>query len=130
MVPVVHDADKRSLSEIAVCLSRLVDKARTGKLDVRNVQGATFTLNNTGALGSVLGGSIIPRHQAAILNTEVIVKRPAVMSGLAQQEIAIRSMMNLCISFDHRILDGSQVAEFIQDVRKVLEAIGPETSIQ
>jgi len=130
MVPVVHDADKRSVSEIAVCLSRLVHKARTGKLDVRNVQGATFTLNNTGALGSVLGGSIIPRHQAAILNTEVIVKRPVVMSGSAQQEIGIRSMMNLCISFDHRILDGSQISAFIQDVRKMLEAIGPETSIQ
>ena len=120
MVPVVRDADTLSIVDIAAELRRLTDAARQGRLSIEDVQGGTFTLNNTGALGSVVSVPIINYPQAAILTTEAIVKRPVVIEGDA---IAVRSMMNLCLTFDHRICDGAAAAAFLGAVKARLQAV-------
>ena len=121
VVPVVHDADALSVAGLAKAVDDLAGRARQGKLNVEDVRGGTFTVNNTGALGSVIGKGLINHPQAAILNTEAIVKRPVVINDA----IAIRSIMNLCLTFDHRILDGAEAGAFVGDVKRRLEAIGP-----
>ena len=121
IVPVVHNADGMSVAEMAKVIDDLATRARSGSLDVSDVQGGTFTVNNTGALGSVTGKALINHPQAAILNTEAIVRRPVVVNDA----VAIRSMMNLCLTFDHRILDGAEAGAFISDVKRRLEAIAP-----
>ena len=118
VVPVVHDADTLSIAGLAKKIDDLVGRARRGKLDLEDVQGGTFTLNNTGALGSVLSQPLVNYPQAAILTTEAIVKRPAIVGD----GIAIRSMMNLCMSFDHRIMDGAEASAFINAVKQRLES--------
>ena len=124
VVPVVRGADGLSLEETVSEMARIVDGARSGKLQLEDVQGGTFTLNNTGALGSVLGGAIINYPQAAILTTESIVKRPVVVTTPEGGEaIAIRSMMNMCLSFDHRIIDGAEALAFMNDVKVRLESM-------
>ena len=120
MVPVLRDADTLTIAAIAAELRRLSDGARAGTLGIDDVQGGTFTLNNTGALGSVVSVPIINHPQAAILTTEAIVKRPVVVEGDA---IAVRSMMNLCLTFDHRICDGAEAAAFLSAVKARLEAV-------
>ena len=101
----------------------LADKARAGSLALDDVQGGTFTLNNTGALGSVVSVPIVNHPQAAIMTTEAIVKRPVVVEGDA---IAVRSMMNLCLSFDHRVCDGAEAGALLADVKARLEAVSPQ----
>jgi 2-oxoisovalerate dehydrogenase E2 component (dihydrolipoyl transacylase) len=129
VVPVVHDADQLSVAGLAGAAAPLIEKARGGGLTLEQVQGGTFTLNNTGPLGSVWGGSIISPPQVAIVNTEAIVKRPVVVESDTGDSIAIRQMMNLSLSFDHRVLDGAEAATFIQDVKCGLEAFGPGSDI-
>ena len=121
VVPVVHDADTLSVAGLARKIAHLTDRARRGALTLDDVQGGTFTLNNTGALGSVLSQPLVNFPQAAILTTEAIVSRPVVIGD----GIAIRSMMNLCMSFDHRIMDGAEASAFINSVKTRIEAIGP-----
>jgi 2-oxoisovalerate dehydrogenase E2 component (dihydrolipoyl transacylase) len=87
------------------------------------VQGGTFTLDNTGAFGSILSMPIINLGQAAIVSLEVIRKRPVVTGDDA---IAVRSVVNMCLSFDHRILDGHQAGAFLASVRERMESYGPE----
>lgn len=125
VVPVVHDADTLSVAGLARRIDDLTTRARAGRLTLDDVQGGTFTLNNTGALGSVLSQPLVNHPQAAILTTEAIVKRPVV----AGDGIAIRSMMNLCMSFDHRIMDGAEASAFINAVKRRLEGIGADTGI-
>ena len=125
LVPVVHDADTKTVAELARSLDDLAGRARGGKLTVQDVEGGTFTVNNTGAIGSVIGKAIIFPKQAAILNTEAIVKRPVVVDDA----IAIRSIMNLSLTFDHRILDGAEAGAFLADVKRRLEAIGPDIKV-
>ena len=120
MVPVLRDADTLTIASIAAELRRLSDSARAGTLGIDDVQGGTFTLNNTGALGSVVSVPIINHPQAAIMTTEAIVKRPVVVEGDA---IAVRSMMNLCLTFDHRVCDGAEAAAFLSAVKARLEVI-------
>ena len=124
-VPVIHDADRMSIAGLAHATRDLVQRARQNKLTLDDVHGGTFTLNNTGALGSIVSYPIINYPQAAILTTEAIQKRPIVRDDA----IAIRSMMNLCISFDHRINDGAETGGFLQAVKARLESIGPDTAI-
>ena len=121
----VRDADTLSVADLAKAMDSLTERARGGNLAIEDVQNGTLTVNNTGALGSVLSRPLVNHPQAAIVTTELIVRR-AVVVGDA---IAIRSMMNVCLSFDHRILDGSEASAFINDVKRRLEAIGPETGI-
>jgi 2-oxoisovalerate dehydrogenase E2 component (dihydrolipoyl transacylase) len=123
VVPVVHGAADSSLADLAGKLGGVVERARSGSMTLDDVQGGTFTLNNTGALGSVWGGAIINHPQAAILTTEAIVKRPIVISDNGVDSVAIRSMMNICLSFDHRTVDGAEASVFLQSVKSGLEAI-------
>jgi len=125
VVPVVPDADRLSIAGLAHAVHDLTQRARQNKLTLADVHGGTFTLNNTGALGSVVSKPIINYPQAAILTTEVIQKRPVVRDDA----IAIRSMMNLCLSFDHRINDGAESGAFLQAVKHRLEAVGPNTAL-
>ena len=125
IVPVLRNADTLSLEETVVGNLQGLWKLRgQGKLRLEDVQGGTFTLNNTGALGSVLGGAIINYPQAAIMTTEAIMKRPVVVDTPDGGEaIAIRLMMNMCLSFDHRIIDGAEALMFMTDVKRRLESV-------
>ncbi len=125
MVPVIPNADQKSVTGLAHALADVVGRARSGKLGVADVEGGTFTVNNTGAFGLVASQPIINYPQAAIMNMEAIVKRPVVIDDA----IAIRSMMNLCLSFDHRILDGLTAGRFLQSVRRRLESWEPGSSL-
>ena len=125
VVPVVHDADTLDLAGLARSLDGLVSRARGGKLSLSDVQGGTFTVNNTGPLGSIVGKPLINPPEAAIMNTEAVVKRPVVIDDA----IAIRSMMNLTLSFDHRILDGAEAGAFLASVKRRLEAVGPDDAV-
>ncbi len=125
VVPVIHDADRMSIAGLAHAVADLSARARTGNLRLEDVQGGTFTVNNTGALGSVLGGPIINHPQAAIMTTEAVQQRPVVINGA----IAVRSMMNLCMSFDHRINDGAEAGAFLQSVKSRLESFDGDTPI-
>ena len=124
-MPVVHDADGMSVAGLARRVSDLTARARRGQLRLEDVSGGTFTLNNTGALGSMLSQPLVNPPQAAILTTEAIVKRPVVIGD----GIAIRSIMNMCMSFDHRIMDGAEASAFINAVKARLEAIGADTGV-
>ncbi len=125
VVPVIHDATAMTVADLAKTGRDLTNRAREGKLSLADVQGGTFTVNNTGALGSVISQPIINHPQAAILTTEAIQKRPVVR----HDAIAIRSMMNVCLTFDHRIVDGAQASAFLQSVKDRLEAMGPDTAV-
>ena len=105
IVPVVHNADRLNLAGLAHAVHGITERARANRLALEDVQGGTFTLNNTGALGgSVVSGPIINHPQAGIMTTETIEKRAVVRNDA----IAIRSMMNICLAFDHRINDGAE----------------------
>ena len=123
IVPVIHQADRMSISGLAKATDDLAKRARAGKLGIPDVQGGTFTVNNPGTFGTILSYSIIAPPQAGILAMDAIVKRPVVVEGDA---IAIRSMMNLCLSFDHRVLDGVSAARFLQGVRRWLEGFSEQ----
>ena len=125
VVPVLRYADTLSVAGIAVRASDLTARARQGRLAVEDVQGGTFTLNNTGALGSIASQPIINHPQAAILTTEAVVKRPVVIGDA----IGIRSLMNICLTFDHRIMDGAEASAFSNAVKRRLEAICDDTGI-
>ncbi|TDM13176.1 dihydrolipoamide acetyltransferase family protein [Macrococcus lamae] len=116
-VPVIHHADDLSIKGIAKRISELAVKGRSHQLTSGDMQGGTFTLNNTGSFGSVQSMGIINHPQAAILQVEAIVKRPVIIDGM----IAVRDMCNLCLSIDHRILDGLVAGQFLQHVKKNLE---------
>ena len=125
IVPVIHNADRLNLAGLAHAVHDLTERARANRLRVEDVQGGTFTLNNTGALGSFVSGPIINHPQAGIMTTETVQKRPVVRDDA----IAIRSMMNICLSFDHRINDGAEASGFLDAVASRLESIGPDTSV-
>lgn len=125
IVPVIHDADRLSLTGIAHAIADLAARARSRKLKFEDIDGGTFTVDNTGVFGSLVSQPIINPGQAAILSTEAIVKRPVVRDDA----IAIRSLMNLCISFDHRVLDGTDIGPFMQTVKSRLEALNPDSPL-
>jgi 2-oxoisovalerate dehydrogenase E2 component (dihydrolipoyl transacylase) len=117
IVPVIKDADQMGFVDLAHALNDLATRARNKKLRPEDVRGGTFTLNNTGALGSVAGQSIINQPQAAILSTESIRKRPVALDDA----VAIRPIMNLTMSFDHRIIDGLAASKFLNAVQSGIE---------
>jgi len=117
IVPVVKDADKLGFTDLVRVINDLVERARNKQLKTDDVQGGTFTLNNTGATGSIASQPIINQPQAAILTTESIVKRAMVIDDA----IALRHMMNLCLSFDHRIIDGMMAGQFLGTLKQWLE---------
>lgn len=117
IVPVLKDADQRGFTDLVRSLNDIIERARNKQLKPDDVQAGTFTLNNTGATGSVASQPIINQPQAAILTTESIVRRPVVIGD----GIAVRHMMNMCLSFDHRIIDGMMAGQFLAHIKKRLE---------
>lgn len=125
-VPVIKNADEKSIKGIAREINDLAQRARNKKLRSEDMQGGTFTVNNTGTFGSVSSMGIINHPQAAILQIESVIKKPVVIDDM----IAIRNMVNLCISIDHRILDGLQAGRFMNFVKSRIEQYSIEhTSI-
>nr|WP_255639946.1 dihydrolipoamide acetyltransferase family protein [Pseudalkalibacillus hwajinpoensis] len=124
-VPVIKNADEKSIKGIAREVKELAQKAKTGKLKGEEMQAGTFTVNNTGSFGSVQSMGIINYPQAAILQVESIVKRPVVMNN---GMIAVRDMVNLCLSLDHRVLDGMICGKFLARVKENLETISKENT--
>jgi 2-oxoisovalerate dehydrogenase E2 component (dihydrolipoyl transacylase) len=129
IVPVIHDADQLSINGLNHAIQDLAARARANKLRLDDLQGGTFTVDNTGWFGSVLTVPIINPPQVCILTTEAVVKRPVVHETPQGDVIAIRSMMNLVAGYDHRATDGAQVGRFVRDVICWLEAIGPDTPV-
>ncbi|WP_027963382.1 dihydrolipoamide acetyltransferase family protein [Halalkalibacillus halophilus] len=123
-VPVIKDADDKSIKGIAKEIVELAGKARNGKLTNDDMQGGTFTVNNTGSFGSVQSMGVINHPQAAILQVESIVKRPVYLDGM----FAPRDMVNLCLSLDHRVLDGLVCGNFLQRVKEILEKISEDNT--
>ena len=121
IVPVIKGADERNVVGLARAVHDLATRARAGKLTPDDVQGGTFTVNNPGTFGSILSQPIINQPQAAILTMEAIVKRPVVIGDGETDMIAIRQMMNMCLSFDHRILDGLTAGQFLAAIKRRLE---------
>ena len=124
-VPVIKDADQKSILGLAKSIDELAKKAREGKLTLDDMIGGTFTVNNTGSFGSILSTPIINHPQAAILSVEAIVKRPVVIDNM----IAVRDMMNICLSLDHRGLDGLVCGRFMQNVKRKIENYGSDTRL-
>lgn len=125
MTPVIKNADHKNVAGLAKEIDDLARKTRDGKLSLSDMQGGTFTINNTGSFGSILSYPIINYPQAAILTFESIVKKPVVINDM----IAVRSMANLCLSLDHRILDGVICGRFLQRVKDNMESFNLESSI-
>ena len=117
IVPVVKGAEQKSLGAISAELKQLVERSRTGKFTPDDLSGGTFTITNLGSFGIDVFDPIIVTGQAAILGVGRIADKPVVI----KKEVVVRSMMNLCLSFDHRILDGAPAARFLQRLKELLE---------
>jgi len=125
ITPVIKNADQKNIAGIAREIDVLARKTRDGKLKLDDIQGGTFTVNNTGSFGSILTQPIINYPQAAIVTFESIVKRPVVINDM----LAVRSMANVCLSLDHRILDGVICGRFLQRVKDTLEGFDQDTKL-
>ena len=117
VVPVIKDADIKSISEIEKSISEYAVKARDGKLSIEEMQGGTFTVSNGGIFGSLLSTPILNAPQTAILGMHKIEDRPVVVDG----EIVVRPMMYLAMSYDHRMLDGKEAVSFLVSIKEQLE---------
>ena len=120
VVPVIRSADRKSLEDIACELDALATRARAGQLGPHELTGSTFTVTNSGALGSLLFTPIINQPEAAILGMGKVVDTPVVRDG----EIVVRKVMYLCLSYDHRVVDGAPAVQFLQAVKRRLEQPG------
>ncbi len=129
IVPVIHDADQLSINGINRAIQDLAARARSNKLRLDDIQGGTFTVDNTGWFGSILTVPIINPPEVCILTTEAVVKRPVVRETPEGDVLAVRSMMNLVAGYDHRATDGAQIGRFVRDVICWLEAVGPDSPI-
>jgi len=122
IVPVIGQAQRLSLEGLAAAIHDLSSRARSKRLSPDDVQGGTFTITNPGRFGTVLATPIINQPQVAILDLEAVVKRPVVLEGPEGDSVAIRPIANLCLSFDHRALDGAEAARFLGRIKGLLEA--------
>jgi pyruvate dehydrogenase E2 component (dihydrolipoamide acetyltransferase) len=118
IVPVIRNAESKSVAQIAIEMKGLVAKAKSGTLSPPEISEGTFTISNLGAYGIDTFTPIITPGQSAILGVCRIIEKPVVIKG----EIVVRSMMNLCVSFDHRVMDGAPVAQFLKTLRDLLES--------
>lgn len=125
VVPVIKNADHLTVRALGLAAGALIEKARTNKLGADDLAGGTLTVNNNGANGSILSAPILNGGQAAIVTMEAVVKRAVVRDDA----IAIRQMMNSCISIDHRVLDGYVANGFLADLKRRLESMGPDGSL-
>jgi pyruvate dehydrogenase E2 component (dihydrolipoamide acetyltransferase) len=123
MVPVIHHAEEMNLVGLSRSVIEMAEKARTKTLTPDEMSGGTFTITNPGVFGVLMGTPIIPEGQVAILDVETIVKRPVVVSDRhGNDSIAIRHMMFLCLSYDHRLVDGAYAAQFLAQLKTNLES--------
>lgn len=122
IVPVIRNADTLNLAGIAQAVNDLVTRARANRLLPADLQGSTFTVNNPGVFGTLISMAIINQPNAAILTMDAIVKRPVVIDDA----IAIRSMMYMSLSFDHRVIDGLTAAQFLGSIKRRLETWGAD----
>jgi pyruvate/2-oxoglutarate dehydrogenase complex dihydrolipoamide acyltransferase (E2) component len=125
IVPVIRNADTLSVAGLARAVSDLATRARTNRLQPQEAQGASFTVNNPGVFGTIISMAVINQPNAGILTMDAVVKRPVVVDDA----IAIRSMMYLGLSFDHRVIDGGTAAPFLAGIRRRLEGWGPEIEV-
>ena len=126
VVPTLYDADTLTLAGLAKQVNAIAQRARNNKLTLQDMQGSTFVVNNPGVFGTILSVPIINQPHAGILSMDAVVKRAVVVEDDA---IAVRSMMFLCLSFDHRILDGAGAGGFLQAVRTKLQGYGREIDV-
>ena len=129
IVPVIRDANKQSLVELAKQVNSLSEKARTDALNADDIKGSTFTISNVGTFGSVMGTPIINQPEVAILALGIIKKRAEVIETENGDEIAIRSMMYLSLSFDHRAVDGYLGGSFLKRIADYLEQFDTKRTI-
>ena len=123
IVPVIRDAQELSVEGLASRIKDLARRARANQLTPDEVRGGSFTITNPGGYGSIMATPVINQPQVAILDTEAVVKRPVVLTDeLGNDSIAIRPMTYLCMSWDHRALDGALAAQFLNELRKKLES--------
>jgi 2-oxoglutarate dehydrogenase E2 component (dihydrolipoamide succinyltransferase) len=123
MVPVIHHAEEMNLVGLSRSVIEMAEKARTKTLSPDEMAGGSFTITNPGVFGALMGTPIIPEGQVAILDVEAIVKRPVVVSDRhGNDSIAIRHMMFLCLSYDHRLVDGAYAAQFMAQIKASLES--------
>ncbi|MBS1570425.1 MAG: 2-oxo acid dehydrogenase subunit E2 [Bacteroidetes bacterium] len=129
IVPVVRNADRLNLVGLTKAVNDLANRARQGKLTPDEITGGTYTLTNVGTFGNVLGTPIINQPQVAIMATGAIRKKPAVLETPAGDVIAVRHMMYLSHSYDHRVVDGALGGKFVRRVADILEAWSLDTEI-
>jgi len=129
IVPVVKNANDKSLFELAKTVNHLAESSRNNKLKPEEIQGSTFTISNVGTFGSLMGTPIINQPEVAILAFGIIKKRPEVITTEKGDEIAIRSMMYLSLSFDHRVVDGFLGGSFLRKVGDYLEQFDHNTTL-
>src|SRR5690606_477966 len=129
IVPVIKNADTKNLIGLSKDVNYLANAARANKLKADDTQGCTFTLTNVGTFGSLMGTPIINQAQVSILAVGNIVKRPMVLDATDGDVIAIRHMMYLSMSYDHRTVDGSLGARFLTEVQKQLENFDPNRTV-
>ncbi len=129
IVPVVKNANEKSLFELAKTVNHLAESSRNNKLKPEEIQGSTFTISNVGTFGSLMGTPIINQPEVAILAFGIIKKRPEVITTETGDEIAIRSMMYLSLSFDHRVVDGFLGGSFLRKVGDYLEQFDHNTTL-
>ena len=129
IVPVVKNANEKSLSKLAKEVNHLANSSRNNKLKPEEVQGSTFTISNVGTFGSLMGTPIINQPEVAILALGIIKKRPEVITTSKGDEIAIRSMMYLSLSFDHRVVDGFLGGSFLRKIGDYLEQFEINTTV-
>jgi 2-oxoisovalerate dehydrogenase E2 component (dihydrolipoyl transacylase) len=129
IVPVIRDADLLSIHGLNLAISDVANRARAGRLRLDDFGGGTFTVDNTGYLGTNLVMPILNVPEVGIVTMEAITKRPVVVSGPDGDVIAIRSIMNMVLAIDHRANDGASGAALLRDIKAWLEGVGPDTSI-
>ena len=127
--PVIRDVDELSISGLNKAIAEVSERARIGKLRVDDFGGGTFTVDNTGWLGTNMVMPIINVPEVGIVTMDRITKRPVVVETPDGDVIAIRSIMNMVLGVDHRANDGASGAAFLRDIKAWLEAVGPDTAI-
>lgn len=125
IVPVIRNADTLNLAGIAQAVNDLVTRARANRLLPADLQGSTFTVNNPGVFGTLISMAIINQPNAGILTMDAVVKRPVVIDDA----IAIRSMMYMSLSFDHRVIDGLTAAQFLGSIKRRVEGWGADIDV-
>jgi 2-oxoisovalerate dehydrogenase E2 component (dihydrolipoyl transacylase) len=129
IVPVVRDADQLSIHGLNLAINDVAVRARDGKFKIDDFGGGTFTVDNTGYLGTNLVMPIINVPEVGIVTMEAITKRPVVVPTPDGDSIAIRPIMNMVLGVDHRANDGAGGAALLRDIKRWLESVGPETAI-